>query len=102
MKFRPLLDRIIVKKLGYESAEGLVIPDRVVPPGLAVVVACGEGSRYADGSLCPLKVKSGDKVLLEDGAGIEMELSGQKYHRIREGDIIGVFDASEDALRVIK
>ena len=100
MKFRPLLDRIIVKKLSMESAAGLVVPEKV-PSGLAVVVACGDGTRFADGTLCPVKVKVGQKVLLEDGAGIEMELGMQKYHRIREHDIIGVFDESAPELKVV-
>ena len=101
MKFIPLFDRIIVKKLLQESAAGLVIPDRVVPPGLAIVAACGEGSRFADGTLCPIKVKVGQKVLLEDGAGIEMELGGIKYHRVRESDIVGVFDEAAPDLKVV-
>jgi chaperonin GroES len=100
MKFRPLFDRIIVKKLGMESAQGIIVPEKV-PSGLAVVVACGEGSRFSDGTLCPVKVKVGQKVLLEDGAGIEMEIGMQKFHRIREHDIIGVFDEAAPDLKVV-
>ena len=100
MKLRPLFDRIIVRKLANESANGLVIPERV-PANLAVVVACGEGSRFSDGSLLPLKVKPGNKVLLQDGAGSEVEVGLQKFHLIREGDIVGVFE-EEEVLRAVK
>ena len=91
MKFRPLFDRIIVKKLAQDSVAGIIIPDRV-PKNLAIVVACGEGSRFSDGSLLPLNVKLGDKVMLQEGCGQDIELSGQKYLLIREQDVVGVFE----------
>ena len=95
MKFRPLHDRVLVKRLTPEakSAGGIIIPDAAKDkPQEAVVVAVGEGRRQDDGTLRPVSVKVGDKVLFGKYTGDEVKLDGEEHIVLREEDILAVLE----------
>ena len=93
----PLGDRILVQVIEGErqTAGGLIIPDTVAITGQrqAMVVAVGPGSRSKKGRLQPLDVKIGDKVLMAEYAGDEIEILGVKAKLVRESEILGVMDS---------
>lgn len=91
--FRPLHDRIIVKRMEEETktAGGLFIPDSAKEkPQRGEIVAAGKGRVTDDGKVLPLDVKVGDKVLFAKYAGTEIKLSGEEYLMMREDDIFAV------------
>jgi chaperonin GroES len=95
MKFRPLHDRVLVKRLTPEakSAGGIIIPDAAKDkPQEAQVVAVGEGRRQDDGSLRPVSVNVGDKVLFGKYTGDEVKLDGVEHIVLREEDILAVLE----------
>ena len=92
LKFRPLHDRVVVKRLDAEekSAGGIIIPDTAKEkPQQGEIVAAGPGARDEAGKLVPLDVKSGDKVLFGKWSGTEVKL-GVDYLIMKESDIMGV------------
>ena len=93
MKIRPLHDRVIVKRLEEErtSPGGIVIPDSAAEkPVQGKIVAVGKGKILENGSVRPLDVKVGDKILFGKYSGTEFKLDGNDYLHMREDDIIGV------------
>ncbi|MFO8053147.1 MAG: co-chaperone GroES [Candidatus Omnitrophota bacterium] len=93
MKVKPLGDRILVKQVEAEekTAGGIVIPDTAKEkPQQAEVVAVGEGKKKEDGSLIPLSVKEGDRVLYGKYSGTEISIEGQDYLIVKEEDILGI------------
>lgn len=95
MKIRPLHDRIVIKRTNEEekTAGGLYIPDSAKErPTHATVIAVGSGRLQENGSLAPLGVKAGDKVLFGKYAGTEIKLDGEEYLIIREEDVLAVVD----------
>ncbi len=95
MKFRPLHDRVLVKRLTPEakSAGGIFIPESAKDkPQEAQVVAVGEGRRQDDGTLRPVSVKVGDKVLFGKYTGDEVKLDGEEHIVLREEDILAVLE----------
>ena len=95
MKFRPLHDRVLVKRLTPEakSAGGIIIPDSAKDkPQEAQVVAVGEGRRQDDGTLRAVSVKVGDKVLFGKYTGDEVKLDGEEHIVLREEDILAVLE----------
>lgn len=91
--FRPLHDRIIVKRMEEETktAGGLFIPDSAKEkPQRGEIVAAGKGRVTDDGKVLPLDVKVGDKVLFAKYAGTEIKLSGEEYLMMREEDVFAV------------
>ncbi len=93
MKVKPLYDRVLVKR--YEPAEemkgGIIIPDTArEKPMEGEVVAVGEGRLLEDGSLRPLQVKVGDRVLVGKYAGTEFEIDGVEHVVVREEEILGI------------
>lgn len=96
-KIRPLLDRIIVERLDEESktAGGLYIPDSAKEkPQQGKVIAVGKGKIKEDGTLIPIEVKPGDKVLFGKYSGTEIKLDGKDYLIVREDDVLGVLEAA--------
>ena len=96
MKLRPLHDRVIVKRLEEErtSPGGIVIPDTAAEkPIRGEVMAVGNGKVMDDGSVRPLDVKVGDKVLYGKYAGTEVKVEGQELLVMREEDIMAVIEA---------
>ncbi len=95
MKFRPLQDRIIVKRIDEEetSKGGIIIPDTAKEkPQEGRVVAVGKGKIRDDGKLQKLDVKKGDRVLFGKFAGTEVTLDGTEHLIIREDDVLGIVD----------
>ena len=98
MKFRPLHDRVVVRRITAEhkSAGGIIIPDTAQEkPQQGEIVAVGPGGRDESGKLVPLDVKVGDRVLFGKWSGTEVKIDGQDLLIMKESDIMGVLtDAS--------
>ena len=95
MKFRPLHDRVVVKRIDAEekSAGGIIIPDTAKEkPSQGEVVSVGPGGRDEAGKLIPIDVKAGDRVLFGKWSGTEVKIDGVEYLIMKESDIMGVLD----------
>lgn len=95
-KIRPLQDRLIVKRIESEekTASGLFIPDSAKEkPQQGVVVARGKGKVREDGTVQPLDLNPGDKILFGKYAGTEIKIDGNEYLIMREDDVLGVLEA---------
>ena len=93
MNFRPLHDRVVVKRVDSEtkSAGGIIIPDTAAEkPQQGDVIAVGPGARDEAGKLIPLDVKKGDKVLFGKWSGTEVKIDGKELLIMKESDIMGV------------
>jgi len=93
MNFRPLHDRVVIRRLEQESKSpgGIIIPDTAKEkPMEGEVIAVGPGSRSDDGKIHPLDVKAGDRVLFGKWSGTEVKLDGVEYIIMKESDIMGV------------
>ena len=96
MKFRPLHDRVVVKRLDAEEKTkgGIIIPDTAKEkPSQGEVIAVGPGGRDESGKLIPIDVKAGDRVLFGKWSGTEVVLDGQDLLIMKESDIMGVIEA---------
>lgn len=94
MNFRPLHDRVVVRRLEQEekTAGGIIIPDTAKEkPQQGEVVAVGPGARGEDGKLVALDVKVGDRVLFGKWSGTEVKIDGEDLLIMKESDVIGVF-----------
>jgi chaperonin GroES len=92
-KFRPLHDRVVVKRIEAEqkSAGGIIIPDTArEKPSQGEVIAVGAGGRDESGKLVPIDLKAGDRVLFSKWSGTEVKLDGEEYLIMKESDIMGV------------
>ncbi|HDI78880.1 MAG TPA: co-chaperone GroES [Desulfobacteraceae bacterium] len=95
MKIKPLYDRVIIKRIEEEEKTkgGIVIPDTAKEkPIQGEVIAVGEGKRLDNGSLRPLQVKVGDKVLFGKYAGTEIQIEGEERLIMREEDIMAIVE----------
>ena len=93
MKFRPLHDRVVVKRIDAEakSAGGIIIPDTAQEkPSQGEVVAVGPGGRDEAGKLIPIDIKVGDRVLFGKWSGTEVKIDGQDLLIMKESDIMGI------------
>ena len=93
MKFRPLHDRVVVRRLEEEqkTAGGIIIPDTAKEkPSQGEVVAAGPGARDENGKVQALDVKKGDKVLFGKWSGTEVKINGEDLLIMKESDILGV------------
>jgi chaperonin GroES len=93
MTFRPLHDRVVVKRLkGEEKTKGgIIIPDTVKEkPQEGKIIAVGPGGRDETGKLIPLDVKAGDRILFGKWSGTEVKIDGQELLIMKESDIMGV------------
>jgi chaperonin GroES len=93
MKFKPLHDRVVVKRLTEEAKTkgGIIIPDTAQEkPQQGKVVAVGSGARDETGKLVPLDVKKGDTVLFGKWSGTEVKIDGEDLLIMKESDILGV------------
>ena len=93
MKFRPLHDRLLVRRVEQEekTAGGIIIPDTAKEkPMEGEVVAAGPGARGADGKLQPMELKAGDRVIFGKWSGTEVKLEGEDLLIMKESDIMGV------------
>jgi chaperonin GroES len=95
MKFRPLHDRVVVRRIDAEekSAGGIIIPDTAKEkPQQGEVIAVGPGARDEHGKLTPLDVKAGDTVLFGKWSGTEVKIDGEELLIMKESDIMGVLE----------
>jgi chaperonin GroES len=95
MSFRPLHDRVVVRRLTAEekTAGGIIIPDTAKEkPMEGEVIAVGPGARNETGALVPLDVKAGDKILFGKWSGTEVKLDGEELLIMKESDIMGIID----------
>ena len=93
MKFRPLHDRVVVKRIDAEekSAGGIIIPDTVKEkPSQGEIIAVGPGGRDESGKITPIDVKAGDSVLFGKWSGTEVKIDGEDLLIMKEIDIMGV------------
>jgi len=96
MKFRPLHDRVLVRRVEAEekTAGGIIIPDTAKEkPQEGQIVAAGNGARGEDGTVHPLEVKAGDKVLFGKWSGTEVKVDGEDLLIMKESDILGIVEA---------
>jgi chaperonin GroES len=95
MKFRPLHDRVVVKRIDAEekSAGGIIIPDTAKEkPSQGEIIAVGPGGRDENGKLIPIDLKAGEVVLFGKWSGTEVKIDGIDYLIMKESDIMGVLD----------
>ena len=93
MNFKPLHDRVLVKRVASDekTAGGIIIPDTAQEkPMEGVVLEVGSGSRNENGKLEPLDVKKGDKILFGKWSGTEVKMNGDEYLIMKESDIMGI------------
>ena len=98
MKFRPLHDRVVVKRIDAEdkTAGGIIIPDTVKEkPSQGEVVAIGSGGRDESGKLIPIDIQDGDRVLFGKWSGTEVKIDAREYLIMNESDIMGVLVEAE-------
>jgi chaperonin GroES len=95
MKFRPLHDRVVVKRIEAEekSTGGIIIPDTAKEkPSQGEVIAVGPGGRDESGKLIPIDVKEGNRVLFGKWSGTEVKIDGEELLIMKESDIMGIID----------
>jgi chaperonin GroES len=95
MKFRPLQDRVLLRRLDQDekTAGGIIIPDTAKEkPMEGEVIAAGPGTRSEDGTLHPLDLKVGDRVLFGKWAGTEVKIDGEDLVIMKESDVLGVIE----------
>ena len=97
MNFRPLHDRVVVRRLEEDerSAGGIIIPDTAKEkPMQAEIIAVGPGSRDEKGQITPLDVKAGDQVIFGKWSGTEVTIDGEELLIMKESDIMGVIEGA--------
>ena len=100
MAFRPLHDRVLVRRIEAEekTAGGIIIPDSAQEkPSEGQIVAVGSGARSDDGTVTPLDVKAGDRVLFGKWSGTEVKIDGEELLIMKESDILGIIEGSASA-----
>ncbi len=100
MKFRPLHDRVVVRRIESDerTAGGIIIPDTAKEkPQEGEVIAVGPGARDESGKLVPLDLKAGDRILFGKWSGNEVKIDGQEYLIMKESDVMGVIEGSASA-----
>ena len=102
MKFRPLHDRVVVRRLEAEekTSGGIIIPDTAKEkPMEGEIVAAGPGARDEAGKLVPLDVKEGDRILFGKWSGTEVKLDGEELLIMKESDVMGIIEGQPAAKR---
>jgi len=102
MNIRPLYDRIVVKRIEQQETMqgGLYIPDTAKEkPQEAEVMAVGKGKRLEDGTVVPLMVKTGDRILFGKYSGNDIKVDGEEFLIMREDDVLGVLEGEPKAVR---
>ena len=97
MKFRPLHDRVVIRRIDPDekSSGGIIIPDTAQEkPQEGEVVSVGPGARGDDNELIPLDVKAGDRILFGKWSGTEVKIDGEELLIMKESDIMGVIESS--------
>jgi len=100
MKFRPLHDRVLVRRIEQQekTAGGIIIPDTAKEkPQEGEVIAAGSGTKTEDGKLLPLDVKAGDRILFGKWSGTEVRVDGEDLLIMKESDILGIVEGTSSA-----
>ncbi|APG09795.1 co-chaperone GroES [Bradyrhizobium japonicum] len=98
MHFRPLHDRVLVRRIDAEekTSGGIIIPDTAKEkPQQGEIIAVGPGGRNEQGQLVPLDVKAGDRVLFAKWSGTEVKIDGKELLIMKESDLLGVVEKTE-------
>jgi chaperonin GroES len=98
MKFRPLHDRVLVRRVDSEekTAGGIIIPDTAQEkPMEGEIIAVGSGTRSEDGKITPLDVAAGDLVLFGKWSGTEVTMDGEELLIMKESDVMGIIDSGK-------
>ena len=98
MNFKPLHDRVLVRRVesDVKTAGGIIIPDTAQEkPMEGEIISVGSGIRAEDGSVTPLDVKAGDRVLFGKWSGTEIKLDGEDLLIMKESDILGIIEAGK-------
>ena len=102
MKFRPLHDRVLIRRVEQEAKTtgGIIIPDTAQEkPREGEVIAVGPGARGEDGQVHPLDVKTGDRVLFGKWSGTEIKIDGEELMIMKEADIMGLVEGGAAATK---
>ena len=105
MKFRPLHDRVLVRRLEEEekTVGGIIIPDTAKEKPMAgEVLAVGPGARNDKGELTPLDVKAGDRILFGKWSGSEVKIDDEELVIMKESDIMGIIESTKSGKKSIK
>jgi chaperonin GroES len=103
MKFRPLHDRVVIRRLEGEqkTKAGIIIPDTAQEkPQEGEVVAVGPGARDEAGKLIPIDLKAGDRVLFGKWSGTEVKIDGEELVIMKESDVMGVLEGTKGSRKV--
>ncbi len=95
MGFRPLHDRVLVRRLDEDekTAGGIIIPDTAKEkPSQGEIISVGSGARGDDNEIVPLELKAGDKVLFGKWSGTEVKVDGEELLIMKESDVLGILD----------
>jgi len=98
MKFRPLHDRVLLRRVEQEqkTAGGIIIPDTAKEkPQEGEVIAVGPGTRDENGKLVPLDVRAGDRVLFGKWSGTEVKIDGEELLIMKESDVMGIIEGAK-------
>ena len=98
MKFRPLHDRVVVRRIDEEekSAGGIIIPDTAKEkPSQGKIVAVGSGARNENGEITPLDVRVGNTILFGKWSGTEIKIDGEDLLIMKESDVMGILEAQK-------
>jgi chaperonin GroES len=104
MKFRPLHDRVVVRRITplEKSAGGIIIPDTVQEkPMEGEIIAVGAGARNEQGTIVALAVKAGDRVLFGKWSGTEIKIEGEDLLIMKEGDLLGVIEGAPPLVKAV-
>jgi chaperonin GroES len=102
MKFRPLHDRVVVRRVESEekTAGGIIIPDTAKEkPQEGEIIAVGPGARDEAGKLVPLDVKAGDRILFGKWSGTEVKIDGEDLLIMKESDVMGIIEGGKATSR---
>ncbi len=102
MKFRPLHDRVVVRRIEQEekTSGGIIIPDTAKEkPQEGEVIAVGPGARTEDGTIHPLDVKAGDRILFGKWSGTEVKIDGEELLIMKESDIMGIIEGGKKSAK---
>jgi chaperonin GroES len=102
MKFRPLHDRVLIRRVDQEAKTtgGIIIPDTAQEkPMEGEIIAVGPGARGEDGKVQPLDVKAGDRVLFGKWSGTEIKIEGEELMIMKESDIMGLVESGAAAAK---
>ncbi|WP_119304478.1 co-chaperone GroES [Dongia deserti] len=104
MKFRPLHDRVLVRRIEQQekTAGGIIIPDTAKEkPQEGEVIAAGAGIKGEDGKITPLDVKAGDRILFGKWSGTEVRIDGEDLLIMKESDILGIVEGTATAKKKV-